>query len=192
MAHARERVRRIGRLVLAAIASGLAGGAAAGFGARLVMFLIRLSNGAYDGATTHAGYENGAWTLEGTLSVVTTGMFFGVPGGTLYLLLRSALGSRRVLRWLSFGALVLVAFGTAILDGSYEYSRFVSPAISVSAFASLYPLYGLVVGLVADGIAPPGPVRHQRLRLAGGAVLVVLAVVAARQLIVELRFRYGF
>ena len=178
--------------MLAAIAAGFVGGAAAGFGARLIMFAVRLSNGAYDGATTHAGYENGVWTVEGTMSVVTQGMFFGFPGATLYLFLRSALGHRRVLRGLGFGGLVLVAFGTSVLDGSYEYSRFVSPAFTVPAFAALFPLYGLAVAFLADVIAPPGAVRRPRLRLAAGVVLAGLAVIGAWQLTVELRFRYGF
>ena len=192
MTQAMARVRRIGRLVVAAIASGMAGGAVAGVGARLVMFGIRLSNGAFDGATTHAGYENGAWTLEGTLTVVTTGMFFGLPGGTLYLLARSGLGSRSKVRALAFGALVLVGFGDVVLDGSYEFSRFVSPTISVAAFAALYPLYGIVVALVADAVAPPGPTRHPRWRAAAAVALALAGAAGALQLGANLRFRYGF
>lgn len=186
------RIRRIARLVVAALASGAAGGALAGLGARLIMFAFRLTNGAFNGATTHAGYENGRWTLEGTSAVVMTGIFFGLPGGTIYLLARSGLGRRRVVRWLAFGVLMLAAFGTDVLDGSYEYSRFVSPSISVAAFASLFPLYGVAVAGVADAIAPPGPARRPRLRTALTAALVVLGAASAWQLLEDLRFRYGF
>lgn len=60
------------------------------------MFAVRLANPAYSGATTHAGFVNGVWTVQGTVSVIVTGAFFGVPGGVVYLLVRRFLGPTRV------------------------------------------------------------------------------------------------
>ena len=192
MADGAARARRIVRLVVAAIVAGFGAGAVAGLGARLVMFGIRLSNGAFDGATTHAGYENGVWTLEGTVSVIFTGAFFGLPGGTLYLLLRSGLGPWRVLRAVAFSGLLLTWAGDVVLDGSYEFSRFVSPAASVTAFAALFPLYGAAVTLVADALAPPRAARHPRVRLVAAIVLGLLGALSAWQFATDLRFTYGF
>ena len=187
-----SELARIARLVPAALVSGLVGGAVTGLGARLVMFGIRLSNSAYNGATTHKGFVNGRWTMEGTMAIVVEGMFFGIVGGPLYLLVRRFLGPTRLRRGVFAGLLLLLAFGSDILDGSYEFSRFVSPRISVPAFAALFLLYGVVVAFVADVIAPPAAMRHPRLRPIGVAVLVIGAVALTWQLATVLRFRYTF
>ena len=185
-------MRRVRRLVLAAIAAGAAGGAVAGLGARLIMFAVRLDNPAFNGATTHQSHTNGQWTLEGTLSVVTQGISGGILAGVLYLPLRRFMGGRPLTRGVVFGVLVLVWMGGAVLDGSYEYARFVSPSVSVSAFAALFPLYGIVVAATADAIAPMGPPRLPRWRPAGQALIALAAVAGAWQLVRDLRFRYGF
>jgi hypothetical protein len=55
-------------------------GAAAGLGARLAMFAIRLMNESHNGEVTHAGdYPVWQWTLEGTLEIVLTGAVFAGP-----------------------------------------------------------------------------------------------------------------
>jgi hypothetical protein len=192
MTQARARLGRIGRLVLAAVVSGFVAGAVAGLGARLVMFGIRLSNGAFDGASTHAGATNGQWTYQGTLAVILTGAIYGSPGGALYVLVRNGLGPWRALRGLAFGAVLLSVFGAVVLDGSYEFSRFVSPAVSVAAFAALYPLYGIAAAFVADAIAPPRPIAHPRWRVAAAVALGLGGAAGAWQLAGDLRFRYGF
>ena len=187
-----ERAARPFRLVGAALVSGMAAGAVAGFGARLVMYAIRLANPAFNGSTTHNGYVNGSWTFLGTLSVVMEGAFAGLSGGVLYMVLRPFLGPTTLLRGVSAGLLSLAAFGAVILDGDYEFSRFVSPAVSVAAFAALFPLYGITVAFVADAIAPPRPMRHHRVRVVGSVMILVAAIAAAWQLAGTLRFNYGF
>ena len=84
------------------------------------------------------------------------------------------------------------AFGSDVLDGSYEVSRFVSPRVSGPAFASLFLLYGIVVAFVADVIAPPRPMRHPRLHQIGVAALLIGAAALTWQLATVLRFRYAF
>jgi hypothetical protein len=90
------------------------------------------------------------------------------------------------------GLLLLLAFGSDVLDGSYEFSRFVSPRVSVPAFAALFLLYGLVVAFVADVIAPPKAMRHALVRQIGVALLLIGAVALTWQLATVLRFRYAF
>lgn len=180
------------RLVGAALVSGMAAGAVAGFGARLVMYAIRLANPAFNGSTTHNGYVNGSWTFWGTLSIVFEGAFAGLSGGVLYVLLRRFLGPTALLRGVSAGLLSLAAFGGVILDGNYEYSRFVSPEVSVAAFAALFPLYGIAVAFMADAIAPPRPMRHHAVRVVGSVMILVAGIAAAWHLAGTLRFRYGF
>ena len=184
------------RLVAAAFVAGAAGGAAAGLGARCVMFLLRVANPAFNGSTTHEGFVNGQWTVAGTVNLVVQGLFFGIVGGVLYVLVRSLLVGPTPARGALFGIVLLAIGGSAILDGNYEYSRFVSTWVSVSAFASLYVLYGVVVAVVADAVARRLPPSHQpwrRLaRRAASAALLVGVALAAVQLVQDLRFRYGF
>lgn len=183
------------RLVGAGLASGIAGGVAAGLGARVVMFLVRLANPAFNGATTHAGFVNGRWTVEGTMNLVSEALFMGLFGGALYLLVRTALLGPTIVRGLLYGALLLAVTGLLVLDGGYEYSRHVSPAVSVSAFASLYLLYGAVVAGVADVVAPRrSPVAGWRrsVRVIASVLLLLAGSASLVQLGVGLRFRYGF
>ena len=189
-------IDRASRLVVAALVSGAVGGAAAGFGARCVMFLIRLANPAFNGTTTHEGFVNGQWTMAGTSNLVIQGLFSGFAGGVLYVLLRSLLVGPTPVRGALFGVALLAIGGSAILDGNYEYSRFVSTWVSVGAFASLYLVFGVVVAAVADAVAPrraPSvrPWRRHLRRVASSALLVGGAL-AAWQLVQDLRFRYGF
>lgn len=177
----------------AAIVGGVVGGAVAGVGARLAMWVIRLMNSTHDGEVTHAGYEVGRLTLSGTASLVTEGVFFGVLGGAFYLVLRPLLPRRRSwLRGLSYGLGVFVVFDEVVLDGSYEYFRFVSTWVAVAMFAALYPLYGVVVAAVADRIAPPPLVddgRRRSVRVAR-AVLLVLGVVGLASAVEDVRRTY--
>jgi hypothetical protein len=172
---------RFGRLVIAAVAGGLAGGAAAGLGARLVMFVMRLMNPSHDGEVTHAGAEVGRWTLEGTVALVMEGMVVGALGGALYLVVRPALPGTSFARGLFYGLFLLAVFGGVVLNGDYEYFRFVSTWIAVAMFAALYPLYGVVVAATADRLAPSRGRTGTRgaKRLAGAALLLVTTVAAA-------------
>lgn len=184
------------RLLGGGFVAGLLGGVVAGLGARLIMFTVRIINPAFNGSVTHNNVVNGQWTADGTLAIVVEALFLGLFGGWLYLLVRPVLVGPTTLRGLEFGALVLVVSGAAVLDGDYEYSRFVPSWQSVSAFGALFLVYGVVVATIADLLVPvapraaSGPGRW--LRLAGRVALAGAATFAAIGFVEGLRFRYGF
>lgn len=186
-------MRRAGRVVAAAIAAGVGGGAVAGFGARVAMWIVRLLNPSHNGEVTHAGAAVGRWTLQGTIDLVAEGVFIGVAGGAAYLAVRRFLPRSTVAAGLAFGALLLALFGRIILDGGYEYVRYVDSSLSVSLFASLYFLYGVAVALFADLIAPrrqenvPGWVRRT-----GQTLLLIVGLVAGWSTTSYLMFTYRF
>jgi hypothetical protein len=190
-------VSRAARLVVAAIASGIGGGAVAGLGARLAMYAMRRMNGSHNGEMTHAGATVGRWTAGGTRDLVLLGVVNGAGGGLVYLLLRRLLPGRSLVRGLLYGVLLLALVGGIFLDDqdSYEYVRYVSPAISVTAFAALFPLFGVTVAAIAEAIAPApaaGPARWRRLAVvAGRALLVLVAVLGARATGLRLYRAYG-
>lgn len=173
VAQAGRGVRAGLRLLGAALVGGIVAGGVAGLGARLVMFAIRLLNPTFNGATTHAGSEIGRWTLEGTLALVTEGAFMGISGGLLYLLVRRWVPGTGWRKGLAFGALLLVLGGPLVIDGDFEFFRYVSPWISVGLFALLFPLYGLVISPLTERLARrvPGPPRNRLVRWTGYAVL---------------------
>jgi hypothetical protein len=174
----------------AAVAGGIVGGAVAGGAARLVMFTIRLANPSFNGGITHAGSINGRWTLGGTVTLVLTGVVFGFFGGAAYLALRPFLPGPSAVRGLLFGVLVLEAFGTVVLDGGYEYTRFISKWVAVSAFAGVYVVYGLVVALVVDLVALPRPGVSRRLLLVSRLVVGATAIAGGWSLTRAISVRY--
>ena len=189
------RWRRVGRIVVAASASGLAGSVAAGVGARLAMWVIRLQNGSHDGEVTHASSEIGRWTVEGTLAVVLTALSAGGFGGAVYLLVRRVLPGPSAVRGLAFGLLALGLFGGFVLSVDYEYVRYVDARQSVALFAALFPLYGVVAALVGDAVAPPPEHQGRRwpwLRWVARAGIAVVAATGLRELYAELATAYRF
>ncbi len=169
------------RLVVAAIAAGIAAGAVAGLGARVAMYVIRLMNSSYNGVVTHAGHEVGQITLSGTTQLMFEGMFTGIPGALVYLLARRWVPGRGVGKGLAFGLILLVVAAPAVLDGDYEYFRYVSPRISVPLFALLYPLYGVVVAPLTErlGRGAQGPPRNGAVAGAGYVLLAGVLVWSA-------------
>jgi hypothetical protein len=179
------------RHAAAVLLGGVVAGAAAGLAARLVMWSMRLANPAFNGATTHQGVENGRWTWSGTSYILATAIVVGVFGALLYLPLRPLLRGGPALRGLEFGFLAFVAFGGLVLDGSYEYVRFVSTWVAVAAFAAIYPWYGLVLGVVAGRVAPAPAIHHwPRATAVASAALGVAAVIGAVDYGRQLRFEY--
>ncbi len=139
------------RLIGAGLLAGVVAGATAGFGSRLVMFVVRLMNPSYNGVPTHSGAEVGSITLEGTLSLAVEGAFYGVPGALLYLIVRRWMPWDGFPKGLAYGCFMLIVAGPVVLDGrNYEFFRYVPTWVSVGLFALLYPLYGLVVAPVTE------------------------------------------
>jgi hypothetical protein len=185
-------VRRCGRLLLAAVAGGLVGGVVGGLAARLAMWVVRILNPSHDGEITHAASEVGRWTLAGTLEVVLQGLTAGATGGAAYLLVRRLLPGKTLVRGVLFGLLALAVVGEVVLEVDYEYVRYVDPWISVGLFAAIFPVAGLAVALVVDGIAPPpaGPPRRPWPIRIGRLLLLALAIVDGRRLALELLAGY--
>jgi hypothetical protein len=181
------------RLFGVGLLGGFAAGAAAGLGARLVMWTIAIQNHSHDGEITHANSQVGRFTAAGTVNLVVQGaLIFGIPGAVVYLLVRSFLPRRALLRGLTFGTFLLLAlFGSFLQDNAYEYGRYVSPAVAVSLFALLFPLFGVVLALVVDR-GGRGDVFGNRVVLWGGrGVLTVFGVLGALGLVEELRNSFG-
>lgn len=166
------------RLVAAGLLSGVVGGAVAGLGARLAMYVIRLMNPSHNGAVTHAGSETGRFTAEGTLALVTEGAFYGLAGAVVYLAVRRWMPGRGLLKGLSFGCFLVVTTGPVIIDGNYEYFRYVSTWVSVGLFALLYPLFGTVVAPLTEwlGRGAPGRPANRAVAWTGYIALGALAL----------------
>ena len=184
-------VRWFLRHAAAALAGALVASLVVGIAARLIMWAMRLANPSHNGAVTHEGVVNGQWTWSGTSNLIATAMFTGVLGGVPYLVLRPLLRGPAWVRGLEFGVLTFVIAGTVVLDGDYEYFRYVSTWIAVLSFAALYPLYGLVLGVVAGRIAPSPLVHHwPRLTAVASAALAVWVAVQALSTLGDLRVTY--
>lgn len=165
------------RMIVAGLVSGIVAGAIAGLGSRVAMLVIRWMNPSHNGAMTHAGAEIGTITAEGTLSLMSQGMFFGFAGGLFYVLVRRWMPGTGLRKALAFGVFLLVVGGGAVLDGDYEYFRYVSTWLSVSLFALLYPLFGLIASPLTErlGRGRQGPPENRVVAWTGYLAVAALA-----------------
>lgn len=171
----------------------LAAGVVTGLGARLAMYVIRLLNDTHNGEVTHANAAVGQVTWSGTVDVIVTVLFFVPPLAALYLLVRRFLPGRPAVKGLLYGVVLLgLLLGGVIQDNSYEYSRYVSPAVSVPLFALLAPIYGVVQAVVAEGLGRgrTGPPANRWVRHGGRAGLVVVFVLGVLGSVRELRLQF--
>ncbi|MCA1711905.1 MAG: hypothetical protein LC789_09875 [Actinobacteria bacterium] len=159
------------RLVGAGVLGGFVAGSVAGLGARLVMFLVRVINPTHNGMTTHWNAVVGRFTLEGTASLVVNGaLFYGATGAIVYLVVRRWMPGRGAVKGLVFGAFMLVFAGRAVIDGSYEYVRYIPPGVArVSGRGLLHPALGLPLLLSCSSVRAP---RYGR---CGASTCVALA-----------------
>lgn len=127
------------------IAAGALAGLLAGAGARLAMRIATfLSEPTRIGVRTNEDGIVGAFTWEGTVSVLVIGMLVGVSGGALHALARPILPASA--RGLAFGALALALFGWTILDpANSDFRAFGSPALNYATFAALFLLFGVAI-----------------------------------------------
>ena len=173
-------MRRVARVT----ASGLVGGVVAGvvvggLGSRLVMRLVGVMARSHYGEVTHENAVVGETTLAGTLNLVTQGIGFGIFGGILYLLVRRWVPGDGLVKGLVFGVGLLLLAGTVVLDGNYEYYRYIKPWQAYALFALLIPAFGVVLSLVAERLAGDSPYPPNRvIGIAGSAVLLALVAFA--------------
>lgn len=177
------------RMAGSSILAGMLAGAAAGLGSRVVMYIIRSMNPSFNGQTTHAGSVVGRWTFGGTMGLVVEGMFLGVAGGMVYAVVRRWMPGRGAVKGMSFGVLLLLTGGGVVIDGSYEFYRYVSTWVSVSLFALLFVLYGVVVAPLAEwiGHGEQRPPRVRAIAIGGYVVIGAVAAWAAARAFVGLR-----
>ncbi|MDQ3680795.1 MAG: hypothetical protein M3378_09710 [Actinomycetota bacterium] len=167
------RAVHVVRVIAAGLLAGVVAGALAGLGSRLAMFVVRLMNPSHNGEVTHANAAVGRITADGTLALVMEGVFYGIPGAVVYLVVRRWIPWDGLLKGLAFGCVLLIVAGSAVLDGNYEYFRYVSTWVSVGLFALLYPLYGLVVAPLTErlGHGAKGPPRNVVVAWSGYLIL---------------------
>ena len=168
-------------------ASGLAGGVVAGalvggLGSRLVMRLVGVMARSHYGEVTHENAVVGETTLAGTLNLVAQGVGFGIFGGILYLFVRRWVPGKGVVKGLVFGCGLLLLAGPVVLDGNYEYYRYIEPWQAFVLFALLIPIYGVVASLVTERLAGRSPYPPNRaIGIAGQVILLVLVILAGAQ-----------
>ena len=182
-------VSRVARVIAAGLAGGVVAGAVAGgLGSRLLMRVIGVMARSHYGEVTHENSVVGETTFAGTLNLVIQGAGFGLFGGVVYLLVRRWMPGRRVVKGLTFGVFLLLFQGTLVLDGNYEYYRYISPWQAYAMFALLFPAYGVVLALVAETLAGPSPWPNRRLvTRIGYAVVSLIAIAGTADLVTTMR-----
>jgi hypothetical protein len=173
-------VRRLLWSLTIAVTSGVGAGIlAAGAGGRLVMRLLAVTAGTdAQGHITEAEQIVGRITIGGTLSfIIFTALFFGLPSGAAYLLLRRWLPAG----WaggLAYGALLLVVAGTRVepLRRANPDFDLVGPGwVSVAAFAALVVFHGVLVAALAGRLSRALPLLAAQPRaITAHAPLLVL------------------
>jgi hypothetical protein len=175
-------VWRVAVLIGIGLFAGLiAGFVAGGVGSRVAMRIVALVAGhEHYGEVTDAEEIVGEITAGGTAFLVMAGTVLGVLGGLFYVVVRRWLPGTGFRKGLAFGGLLLLLFGSRIIDGdNSDFRRFVSSYLSVGLFTALFFLYGLIVSAIVErldrgGGAPP----RRRIVAAGGyAALFVTALV---------------
>ncbi len=159
------------RLLVIGVTAGLAAGFLTGLWSRVAM---RLSGFLTDDANRFIRTENNARvgdiTLGGTLTLGAVGAALGILGGLLYLAIRRWLPGRSWVRALTYGALLLAVFGFVVMDpNNRDYQLFGPVWINVGTLSLSYVLFGLMVGLMADGLdrrLAPVTIGASRRRLA--------------------------
>jgi len=128
------------------------------------------------GEITDADAVVGQITGGGTAFLLFFGTFLGVPGGLLYVAVRRWLPGAGIRKGLAFGGLLLLLFGSLIIDGDNpDFRRFGLAAASVGLFAAIFVLYGLIAAAIVERLDRGGgrPPRSRVVALGGYAALAV-------------------
>ncbi|RIK45252.1 MAG: hypothetical protein DCC58_06950 [Chloroflexi bacterium] len=132
---------------LAGLAGFVAGLVAGGIGSRVAMRVVSLTAGHERyGEMTDAEAVVGQITAGGTAFLALFSAFIGMAIGLVYLFNNHWLPQAGARRGLLFGGLLLVTYGTLVIEGdNFDFAEFGSPALNLLMFVALFPLYGLVV-----------------------------------------------
>jgi hypothetical protein len=176
-------MRTIGMNTLGGIIAGLIAG---GIGSRIAMRISAAATGPLcPTLITENGNRYGEITLGGTIFLLLSGaLFVGILGGLVYAAMRPWL--RGLGRWhgLVFGLLLLIIFGSVVIDGgNKDFRLFAQPLVNVALFAVLFPLFGLLIAPLVRWLdqtlppAPPGLPLHIRM-VAAYLLLGAVSVIA--------------
>jgi hypothetical protein len=181
-------LRDAGIGLLAGFAAGFVAG---GIGSRLAMKVVALVAGpSAQGRITENGNTIGVFSRD-TIFLLIFGTFLGGAGGLIYMALRPWLPKAARWRGLTFGAVLLATFGTAVIEGrNFDFSRFGNPVLNVALFGALFLLFGVLVAPLAeraDRLFPRVPPQRRvgpgtviaYVALAGSGLLGLFLVVAA-------------
>ena len=186
-----RRGLRVLKLMAVGVLGGLiAGMIAGGIGSRVAMRIVTLAGGSsIQGQLSDNGNVIGEITLGGTIFLLLLGgIFAGVPGGLLYVVVRRWIPGSGLRKGLAYGTFLLLAFGawppTLFFTGPVisaenpDFSLLVSPYLSIGLFAALFVLYGLILVPLVELLdpTPAGPPRLRPVKLAGYAVLADLCL----------------
>lgn len=156
------RLRSLGRGTLLGVAAGIiAGVATGGVGSRIAMRIAAVLGGEkIAGLVTENGNVVGDITVDGTVGlIIFGGVFPGIVGGWLYVLIRRWLPGQGWWHGPLFGTLLLMTFGAVIINVDNADFRILGPSVvNVTMFALLFVVFGLLVAPVAgvlDRTLPP-------------------------------------
>lgn len=145
------------------VAGAFCGVVVAGFGGRLMMFVLRLTSpDGIQGLLTDDGFRIGEFSFLSTLGLVTIGATTGVVGAGAYLLVRpwllGPLWLRRLAVTLAGGAIG----GTLLVSPDGNDLRLLEPRwLAVALCVVLGAAFAYAVGVVADRVAAPGSWTHR-------------------------------
>jgi hypothetical protein len=161
----------------------MAGALVGGFGGRLMMRILAATSGdGAQGLLTSADERVGKISTGGTLGVlIFVGIFGGVVGGMLYVLLRRWLPRPAWLGGLALGFLLLVVFARLdpLSPDNRDFAILHPTWFAVVLVAVLFPLFGLTVAALVERL-DRGYSRH----LAACAPLLLLGLTGPMGLIV--------
>ena len=79
------------------------------------------------------------------------GVFTGVFGGLLYVVIRRWVPGSGLRKGLAFGVILFLLAGSGVIEkGNVDFALFGPPLPGVSLFALLFPLYGLVLSPIVE------------------------------------------
>lgn len=162
--------RHLGLAVLSGVAAGILVGGVLG---RIAMRISGFAAGpTLVGVSTASGERVGEITFGGSLAVVIfVGLPFGVMGGILYAIVEPWVRRARPWHGLAFGAGLLLATGSLVLDPSnFDFTRFGPPLLNVAMFAALFVIFGVAIAWFFDVL--------RRLREGSGRTARVIDVFA--------------
>ena len=116
------------------------------------MRILATLNSELSGVVTENGNISGEITVGGTIGlIIFGGVFTGIFGGLVYVLVRRWVPGSGVWKGLAFGGILFLLVGFDILDkDNVDFTLFGPPLLAVVLFALLFPLYGLLLSLTVE------------------------------------------